>query len=192
MRIDDYDYALPPERIAQRPIEPRDASRLLVLERASGAIAHRHFSDIVELIAPEDVLVLNASRVIAARLHGLRASGAGAEILLVRGEAEGTWLAMGHPGGKLKRGRRVAVGPDSEVEIVAVLGDGLRRDPRLATRILGSLERFPLRMVSQAASRRNVTVVLQDSEAAAAMNHLHERFFAREAAPAEVGHGLAS
>ena len=64
--------------------------------------------------------------------------------------------------------------------ILCAVGDGLRRDPRLASRILGSLESFPLRMVSQAASRRNVTVVLQDSEAAAAMAHLHETFFRRE------------
>jgi len=81
---------------------------------------------------------------------------------------------------------------EHDMAILCAVGDGLRRDPRLATRILGSLEHFPLRMVSQAASRRNVTVVLQDSVAGAAMNHLHDRFFARAAAPAEVGHGLAS
>ena len=76
--------------------------------------------------------------------------------------------------------------------ILCAVGDGLRRDPRLAMRILGSLEHFPLRMVSQAASRRNVTVVLQDSAASAAMNHLHDRFFARDpAATLKVG-GLAS
>ena len=71
--------------------------------------------------------------------------------------------------------------------ILCAVGDGLRRDPRLAARILGALERFPLRMVSQAASRRNVTVVLQDSVAGAAMNHLHERFFARAVAPQRSG-----
>ena len=71
------------------------------------------------------------------------------------------------------------------------MGDGLRRDPKLATRILGSLEHFPLRMVSQAASRRNVTVVLQDSVAAQAMNHLHDTFFARDA-KAPLARGLAS
>jgi aspartate kinase len=81
---------------------------------------------------------------------------------------------------------------EHDMAILSAVGDGLRRDPRLATRILGSLEHFPLRMVSQAASRRNVTVVLQDSVAAAAMNHLHDRFFSREVAPTEVGHGLAS
>ena len=81
---------------------------------------------------------------------------------------------------------------EHDMAILCAVGDGLRRDPRLATRILGSLEHFPLRMVSQAASRRNVTVVLQDSAAAAAMNHLHDRFFARDVAATEVGHGLAS
>ena len=81
---------------------------------------------------------------------------------------------------------------EHDMAILCAVGDGLRRDPRLATRILGSLERFPLRMVSQAASRRNVTVVLQDSVAGAAMNHLHERFFARAVAPTQVGTGLAS
>jgi aspartate kinase len=81
---------------------------------------------------------------------------------------------------------------EHDMAILSAVGDGLRRDPRLATRILGSLEHFPLRMVSQAASRRNVTVVLQDSVAAAAMNHLHDRFFARDVASTEVGRGLAS
>ena len=80
---------------------------------------------------------------------------------------------------------------EHDMAILCAVGDGLRRDPRLATRILGSLEHFPLRMVSQAASRRNVTVVLQDSVAAQAMNHLHDRFFARAAA-APPARGLAS
>jgi aspartate kinase len=69
---------------------------------------------------------------------------------------------------------------ERDMAILCAVGDGLRRDPQLASRILGSLERFPLRMVSQAASRRNVTVVLQDAAAAAAMVHLHDRFFPRE------------
>jgi S-adenosylmethionine:tRNA ribosyltransferase-isomerase len=90
-------------------------------------MAHRHFRDIVELVAPRDILVLNVSRVIPARLHGLRASGGSAEVLLVREEADGTWLAMGHPGGKLKPGRTVAIGPDCVIEIVEVIGGGLRR-----------------------------------------------------------------
>ena len=73
---------------------------------------------------------------------------------------------------------------EREMAILCAVGDGLRRDPRLASKILGSLEQFPLRMVSQAASRRNVTVVLQDAAAAAAMVHLHDTFFRREVAAA--------
>ena len=84
----------------------------------------------------------------------------------------------------------VRIEPD--MAILCAVGDGLRRDPQLASRILGSLEQFPLRMVSQAASRRNVTVVLQDAAAAAAMVHLHERFFRREAEPSEIAEGVAS
>ncbi len=127
LRSSDFDYDLSADRIAQEPLPDRAASRLLVLERATGAITHRQFPDIVDLIPPGDVLVLNTSRVIPARLHGKRESGNTAEILLVRSLPDGTWLAMGHPGGKLKPGRRVTFGDDSALEVVEVLGGGLRR-----------------------------------------------------------------
>jgi S-adenosylmethionine:tRNA ribosyltransferase-isomerase len=134
-RTSDFEYDLPAGQIAQHPLPDRASSRLLVLERATGAIRHLHFRDIVALIAPHDVLVLNSSRVIPARLHGKREAGAPAEILLVRALGDGTWLALGHPGGKLKPGRRVTFGDDSAVEIVAVLGGGLRR-----VRFIGPLD----------------------------------------------------
>ncbi len=127
MRASDFDYDLPPELIAQQPLADRAASRLLVLERPTAAIHHRRFADLPELIAPGDVLVLNSSKVIPARLRGRRASGGAAELLLVREAADGTWLALGHPGGKLKPGRRVRLGDDTEVEILERLGGGLRR-----------------------------------------------------------------
>jgi len=127
LRTGDFDYVLPPELIAQAPLADRSASRLLVLDRARGTMAHQHFRDLPDLIAPRDVLVLNASRVIPARLHGKRESGNEAEILLVKDLGDGTWEAMGHPGGKLKPGRRVTFGEDAGVEILEVLGGGLRR-----------------------------------------------------------------
>src|SRR5256886_14153664 len=133
-RPSDFDYDLPPSLIAQAPLPARAASRLLILDRASGAIRHGRFGDVVDLVAPGDALVLNVSRVIPARLHGLRDAGCGirgaagkAELLLVRELTDGTWLAMGHPGGKLKPGRRVTFGPDSVAEVVEALGGGLRR-----------------------------------------------------------------
>jgi len=134
-RSSDFDYALPADRIAQHPLPDRAASRLLVLDRATGAIRHLHFPDVVELIPPGDLLVLNTSRVIPARLHGKRDTGPVAEILLVRELPGGTWLALGHPGGKLKPGRRVTFGDDSAVEIVEMLGGGLRR-----VRFVGALD----------------------------------------------------
>src|SRR3989454_7393369 len=72
MRASDFDYSLPPSVIAQEPLLDRAASRLLVLERASGAIRHARFPDLIDFVAAEDVVVLNASRVIPARLHGRR------------------------------------------------------------------------------------------------------------------------
>ncbi len=142
MHTSDFDYSLPPDLIAQDPLPDRTASRLLVVDRSTGGIRHVRFPDFVELVAPEDVLVLNVSRVIPARLRGMRdalkdsrtvagsgmrGSGGKAELLLVRELPDGTWLAMGHPGGKLKPGRRVTFGDDSAVEIAEVLGGGLRR-----------------------------------------------------------------
>jgi len=126
-RLSDFDYNLPPEQIAQHPLPDRSSSRLLVLDRASGKTQHLHFRDLPELIPPGDLLVINTSRVIPARLHGKREGGQEAEFLLVRELADGTWLAMAHPGGKLKPGRRVTFGADSAVEVIEVLGGGLRR-----------------------------------------------------------------
>jgi S-adenosylmethionine:tRNA ribosyltransferase-isomerase len=133
-KTSDFDYSLPPDRIAQEPLPDRAASRLLVLNRATGEMRHTLFRELPELIQPQDVLVLNVSRVIRARLRGTRdtgrgttPSGAPAELLLVRELPDKSWIAMGHPGGKLKPGRRVAFGTDSAAEIVEVLGRGLRR-----------------------------------------------------------------
>src|SRR6267143_268757 len=134
-RLSDFDYVLPPEQIAQHPLPDRSASRLLVLDRNRSTIRHLHFRNLPELIPPSDLLVLNTSRVIPARLHGKREGGQGAEFLLVRDRGDGTWLAMAHPGGKLKPGRRVTIGADSTIEIVEVLGGGLRR-----VRFVGGLD----------------------------------------------------
>src|SRR6266705_3975071 len=134
-RTSDFDYVLPPELIAQDPPSDRAASRLLVLDRAGSGVRHARFPDFVDLVAPEDVLVLNVSRVIPARLHGKREMRKSAELLLVRELPDGSWIAMGHPGGKLKPGRRVTFGDDSAAEIVGRMGGGLR-----CVRFVGALD----------------------------------------------------
>ena len=124
MRTEDFDYHLPPELIAQTPLEPRDASRLLVLDRASGSITHHQFSDILDLLPSGAVLVLNRSRVIPARLYGRRKdTGGRVELLLLRREEEGIWQALGKPGRSLRKGSMVRLelpaSPDTEPDLAA-------------------------------------------------------------------------
>ena len=119
-RTADYEFTLPPDRIAQHPPERRDASRLMVVDRATGALAHRQFRDVVDLVRPGDAVVLNTTRVLHARLLGRRPSGARAEVLLLRPLGGERWEAMVSPGGKLRPGRRVRIAPALEVEILEV------------------------------------------------------------------------
>jgi len=119
-RTADYDFTLPAERIAQVPAERRDQSRLMVVNRTSGAIEHRRFADVVELIAPGDAMAINTTRVLRARLLGTRESGGKAEVFLLKSLGEDRFEALVHPGGKLKPGRVVHVAPELDVEILEV------------------------------------------------------------------------
>jgi len=119
-RTSDYDFELPNAQIAQQPLARRDASRLMVVDRGEDEISHRTFGDIVDLFAPGDVLVVNRTRVMRARLLGTRASGAPAEILLLKSLGDGRYEAMVSPGGKLKPGRRVDIAPGLAAEILEV------------------------------------------------------------------------
>jgi S-adenosylmethionine:tRNA ribosyltransferase-isomerase len=119
-RTSHYDFELPRELIAQHPLAERDASRLMAVDRATGEISHRSFRDIVDLIAPNDVLVVNRTRVMRARLLGTRASGAPAEILLLKPLGDGRYEAMVSPGGKLRPGRRVDIAPGFSAEILEI------------------------------------------------------------------------
>ena len=127
-RTSDFDFELPERLVAQTPLERRDASRLMVVDRAAGAIAHRTFADLPSLMAAGDALVLNTTRVFRARLLGRRDSGAPAEVMLLRAQDDdpAVFEAMVHPGAKLKPGRRVVVADDLEVEILGTSGRGAR------------------------------------------------------------------
>jgi len=94
MRVTDFDYELPPEMIAQHPVEPRDASRLLVLDRRSGQIEDRHFHDLPRYLQPGDLLVANDSRVLQARLYGRKRTGGRVEVLLLRPLGAQRWEAL--------------------------------------------------------------------------------------------------
>ncbi len=119
MRVDEFDYDLPPELIAQTPIEPRDGSRLLVVDRAQGILAHRLFADLPRLLHRGDVLVLNDSRVLPARLHGRRApSGGAAELLLLRDLGQCRWLCLSRPAKRIRTGCRLSFGSDALIAVV--------------------------------------------------------------------------
>jgi S-adenosylmethionine:tRNA ribosyltransferase-isomerase len=119
-RTSDYDFELPADQIAQAPLPERAASRLMVVRRDRQTIEHKHFSDVVDLIPPEDLLVLNTTRVLKARLLGTRASGARAEVFLLRPLGDGTWEAMVSPGGKVRPGRSIQIGENLSVDILAI------------------------------------------------------------------------
>ncbi len=110
MKKSDFYFDLPEELIAQTPIAERDASRLLVLDKKTGNVTHRHFSDIVEYLQNGDCLVLNDSRVIPARLFGQRKTGGVVEVLLLRDLGENKWEALTRPGRKTHIGEEVFFG----------------------------------------------------------------------------------
>ncbi len=118
-RTSHYDFDLPADRIAQHPTERRGDSRLLVVNRSSGEISHKRFSDLEEMIPAGDAIVLNTTRVFRARPLGIRDNAAPAEVLLLRSLGDSLWVAMVHPGGKLKPGRIVRFAEDFEAEIVS-------------------------------------------------------------------------
>jgi S-adenosylmethionine:tRNA ribosyltransferase-isomerase len=125
MKTADFDYVLPPERIAQTPLEPRHASRLLVLDRVKDTLTHTTFREIGNFLRPGDLLVLNQTRVIKARIFARKETGGRVELLLLNRRAEATWEVL--VGGKgLKAGRRLTLEDGPGVEIVEEL-DASRR-----------------------------------------------------------------
>lgn len=153
MKTDDFDYVLPPELVAQTPAEPRDSCRLLVLDRNTGTLEHRHFSDIGDYLEPGDLLVANETRVMPARLLGRkRPSGVESELLLIRAAASTgpggvVWECLARPGRRLK--------PGAVVEFYAGGADGADDSPVV---LVGEV----LSYVAGSRGGRNVRLVAQD------------------------------
>ena len=127
MMTKDFWYDLPEELIAQTPLERRDASRLMVMNRETGEISHRHFYDIVEYLRPGDCLVMNDSRVLPARLLGHRPSGGAVEVLLLRDLGDKCWECLCKPGRKMQVGSEVIFGNGELTAVVReVREDGNR------------------------------------------------------------------
>jgi S-adenosylmethionine:tRNA ribosyltransferase-isomerase len=124
----DFYYQLPPERIAQQPLEPRDSSRLLVLRRGGEAIEHDVFSALGKYLRPGDCLILNDTRVLPARLYGTKAdTGARVEFLLLKQQADGVWEALAGPGKRAKPGALFSFGKGlMSAEVLEALPNGNR------------------------------------------------------------------
>ncbi len=130
MRLEDFNFALPAELIAQSPSRPRDTARLLVLNRATGVLAHRVFRDLPEFLRPADVLVLNDTKVLPARLRARRPTGGQVEVLLLRPAAGATWEALVSPGRRIRPGARLVFAPG---ELEGVVGERTTAGSRMIT-----------------------------------------------------------
>ena len=127
MKTHDFYYDLPEELIAQTPLEKRDTSRLLVLDRETGAVTHKHFYDILDYLKPGDCLVMNDSRVLPARLLGHRPTGGAVEVLLLRDLGNKCWECLCKPGRKMQVGNEVIFGNgELTATVKAVQEDGNR------------------------------------------------------------------
>ena len=128
MKVTEFDYELPEELIAQTPIEKRDESRLMVLDRKKESIEHKKFKDIVEYLKPGDVLVRNNTKVIPARIYGKKETGANVEFLLLNNIEKDIWECIVRPGNKLHVGTKVIFGDGLlKAEILEIMDGGTRK-----------------------------------------------------------------
>ena len=128
MELSEFNYELPEELIAQTPIEKRDESRLMILDKNTGKIEHKIFKDIIDYLEPGDCLVRNNTRVIPARLYGKKETGANVEFILLKNLEGDIWEAMVRPGNKLHIGTKVIFGYGLlKAEILDILQDGTRK-----------------------------------------------------------------
>jgi S-adenosylmethionine:tRNA ribosyltransferase-isomerase len=140
VRTDEFDYDLPPVRIAQHPLAARDASRLLV-DAGDGTVRHRHTRVLPELVRPGDVLVLNDTRVLPARVRFTRPTGGAGEVLLLEPQADGWWHALVRPSRKLAPGTVITIGADLRFELGADAGAGRRLVRPDTTDLAAALDR---------------------------------------------------
>lgn len=127
-KTDDYDFVLPDELIAQEPVFPRDSSRLMVLDRGNQTITHKKFYNLIDYLEKGDLLVVNRTKVISARLIGAKDTGAVIEIFLLKRRDIYTWECLVKPGKRLKVGQKAYFGENKELtaEIIEILEDGNR------------------------------------------------------------------
>jgi S-adenosylmethionine:tRNA ribosyltransferase-isomerase len=159
LRTSDFDYYLPPELIAQTPIEPRDSARLMVINRATGSLVHHRFTELPDFLRKGDVMVFNDSRVIPARLIGKKTgTGGGVEILLLRRVSHQVWEALVKPARRVRMGTVLELGVGVKV-IAEVIGEG-----EAGLRAIRFLEEAPLPVLGEIALPPYIHTPLQNPE----------------------------
>jgi S-adenosylmethionine:tRNA ribosyltransferase-isomerase len=202
LRVADFDYELPPEAIAQVPIEPRDAARLLVLARGESipghpALTHRIFRELGALVRPGDLLVVNDSRVLPARLPATRPAGGAAEVLLLRpvDDAGATWEALVRPSRRIPRGTVLTLRSGDRLTVGERVAEGTRsvrfdRDPALVMAVAGETPLPPYIHDRSTPADRYQTVYARPPGSAAAptagLHFTHELLQALELAGVRV------
>ena len=124
--INSYDYELPEELIAQTPVEPRDSSRLLIFDKKTKALEHKHFYDICDYLRAVDVLVINNTRVIPARLYGYKETGAKLEVMLLKRHSLNVWECLMKPAKRLHIGETLVFNEELSCKLLEILPDGNR------------------------------------------------------------------
>ncbi len=178
LRVDDFDYELPTDAVAQSPAEPRDASRLLVFDRAAStpgqpALTEGRFADIGRWLHRGDLLVVNDSRVLRARLRGRRSGGGATEVLLLRPLSHGQWEALVRPGRRLRPGASVQLTNGDTLTVGDAVGEGTRavtltRDPIELMDEIGEMPLPPYITAGDAPDDRYQTVYAEPPGSAAA------------------------
>lgn len=125
--VNTYDYFLPEELIAQTPVEPRDSSRMLVFNRADNSIEHKHFYDIADYLVAGDVLVINNTRVLPARLYGYKSTGAKLEVLLLKRHSINVWECLMKPAKRLHIGDELVFNEELKCRLLEIMPDGNRK-----------------------------------------------------------------
>ncbi len=189
MKTDLFDYYLPPELIAQTPSKERSGSKLLVYNRSTNKVEHRHFSDISEYFESGDLLIVNSSRVIPARLHTIQSefNTAGSEIFFIKNIGDGKFEAMVHPGKKFKPGKKHMLPNGTIVKTEEILETGLRvlctedhSDPVAIFREYGEMPLPPYITSRESSPERYQTVYSKEEGSVAAPTaglHFDEKVF---------------
>ena len=149
MKTSDFNFDLPEELIAQTPLQKRDASRLMLLDKTTGEVEHRHFYELPSFLCPGDCLVMNDSRVLPARLLGSRSTGGAVEVLLLRDHGDGLWECLTRPGRKTQPGTELSFGGGELTATVEALAEDGKRMVRFSwegifLEVLEQLGRMPL------------------------------------------------